>query len=331
MNQFFMKIKLLMLFTTLTITSQSFSTPLNTQILEAHPNQITKQQNTDVNRVNTENFLLQRKGAGKNNVMQGIALDMPNTLLYTSHAVTKKPETVAINQFKFQNAHVWQAQSAQKPSPLIRHQGISVDPSTGLLLASAGSSVENRGWHIVQFKYAANQLPINPRTIKVFGDGYSKSTNSMPIVSPDAQYLLVRGNKNKQNVVRVFKHEQLSKTMQNDLSNQYLYEWKVDSELTQDNYPLQAMTTDGKYVYFMSGRSNPDQPKRIFVYTLKGKLIQKVKQVLIGQQYAALMSQSEYWEPEGLSYNPTTKQLYILFAVGDHGKRLGLVYKLNLS
>lgn len=326
-----MKIKPLMIFAILSATAQSFAAPLNTEILEAHTHQINTQQDPNVNRMNTENFLLQRKGAGKNNVMQGIALDMQNSLLYTSHAVSKKPETVAINQFKFQNAHVWQAQSAQKPSRLIGHQGISADPSNGLLLASAGSEVENRGWHIVQFKYAANQLPSNPRIMKVFGDGYSKSTNSMPIVSPDAQYLLVRSTKNKQNIVRVFEHEQLSKTSQNDISNQYLYEWSVDAELTQDHYPLQAMTTDGQFVYFMSGRSNPEQPKRIFVYTLKGKLVQKVDRVFIGQQYAALMSQSEYWEPEGLSYNPTTRQLYILFAVGDLGKRLGLVYKLKLS
>lgn len=326
-----MNIKLLASLTIFGLTTLCQASPLNSQILQTTSNLNVAKTLSPTNIPDPENFLVQRKGAGKNHVVQGLALDPQRSLLYTSHVVTAKPETVAINQFKFQNSHVWQAQSAQAPSDLIGHQGISVEPHSGLLLASAGSSIENRGWYIVQFSYSANQQPSSPRIIQVFDQGYSKNTNSMPIISPDGKYLIVRSAQNKKNVIRVFKYDLLNQNNKTNISQDYQYEWTVEPSLTQDNYPFQAMTTDGEYVYFISGFGEANKPKRIFVYTIKGQLVQKLNNISLGQQYSSMIGQSKYWEPEGMSYNPITKQLYILFAVGDSGKRLGLVYKINLS
>lgn len=269
---------------------------------------------------------LKRKGAGKNNVVQGIAIDEKRNIFYTAH-VTGTPQKGVINRFELtkNSNQLLEAQDAQKASPIIGHQGITVDPRSGKLVASAGPEVINLGWHVVQFVYTANHLP-SSQVIQVFGEGYSKRTNTMPSFTPDGKYLVVRGKKGKSNIIRVYSGDYLQSNHQLD----YLYEWPVDKKLTENGYPFQAMTTDGHYVYLLSGNSNLTQLKRLLIYTLKGKLIQTLDQINLGQNDAKNISPNSIWEPEGLTVNSKDHQLYIFYAVGKPGQRLGKIYKINI-
>lgn len=270
-------------------------------------------------------LILIRKGAGKNNVVQGVALDNQRNLLYTTH-VTGKPEKGAINRFIFgEKANYLVAQDVQKPSDMIGHQGISVDPISGDIFASAGSALQKRGWKIVRFTYTPNEVP-QVKPISVFTQGYSTGVNTMPSFSPDGQYLAIRGHKNKVDVIRIYTRDFLN----NPTVVKPLYEWKVDSGLTGKNYPFQSMTTDGKYVYMISGNSQPDLLKRLRVYTLDGQLVQKIDDMSIGRQAAKHIGPTSVWEPEGLTFNQKAQQLYILYGVGEHRQKVGQIYKINV-
>lgn len=307
--------------TLLTTACSMFAAPLKPQDLQDRPQsnqKIRLFQPTDTS------VTLQRKGPGKNNVVQGIALDEKQNLIYTTH-VTGNPEKGAINRFNYtQSSNELHALDAQKPSTMIGHQGISVDPLTGTLFSSAGPDVEQRGWNIVAFNYTPNQLP-NAKTIQVFSAPYGQNLNTMPSFSPNGQYLIVRGQKDKQNVVRVYNRNILTTAQASPL-----YEWFIDKQITRDKYPLQAMTTDGKYVYLLSGTSRLDLAKRLYVYTLQGQMVQKIEDIQLGRSAAKQLSEKGAWEPEGLTYNPKTKQLYLFYAVGESKQRLGRIYKINV-
>jgi len=49
--------------------------------------------------------------------------------LYTTH-VEGQPAQGVINKFNIHSSEVWSAQDAQKPSALIGHQGIAIDPQS---------------------------------------------------------------------------------------------------------------------------------------------------------------------------------------------------------
>ncbi|CAB1218760.1 phage baseplate protein [Acinetobacter bouvetii] len=252
-----------------------------------------------------------RMGLGNQHIIQGLAIDQKHKLLYTTH-VEGDPEQGVINRFHLQNSNLWSAQDAQKPSPLIGHQGISVDPHSDFLLSSAGSTVPNKGWYMLKFQYMTNAEPRNPQIIQLFDKRYSKITNSMPVITPDGQYLLVRGNINHMNVIRVFKYDLIARKNLSDISLLYEDEWNIDSGLTQHQAAFQGLTTDGNYVYLLSGGKNA-HPKRLYVYDLSGNLIQKMDAVTLGQLDMLFNHRIDYWEPEGL-----TVELRLAFEVQHH-------------
>ena len=267
-----------------------------------------------------------RKGVGKNNVVQGLTLDNQNQVLYSLN-VTGNPEKGVLNRFKISNQFIWTALDAQKPSPYIGHQGISFDALSQTIYSSAGSAVENKGWHIVQFKYQKNRLPENINIIRVFNDAYNKNLNTMPSISPDGKLLVVRGKQGKYNVIRTYNFNQVRN--QKDLTSSFVKEWKVDLDLTENGQPFQAMTTDGKYVYMLSGKGD-HAPKRLYIYTIDGQLVQKVNNVQLGLAQAKLMGTGQLWEPEGLAIDTKRKQLIFMYAVGDSKQRKAHLYSVDI-
>lgn len=85
-----------------------------------------------------------RTGRGNDHILQGLALDHRHKFLYTTH-VEGHPEQGVINRFKLNSSNLWSAQDAQKPSALIGHQGIVVDPQSDFIFASAGAGIPNKG------------------------------------------------------------------------------------------------------------------------------------------------------------------------------------------
>lgn len=275
----------------------------------------------------TRNSLrLLRNGPGSNHVIQGIALDQKNSFIYTLH-VTGNPENGVINRFSYTDDNSATATAIQLPSNLIGHQGISVNPQDGNLYSSAGSAVENRGWHITHFTFKPNSKPINLTILKVFGDGYNKTTNSMPTFTPDGKHLIVRGKKGIKNILRIYNMKEQS--YERDLSSASYTEWSLDPILTSGGYYLQAITADNKYIYLLSGKDDL-LPKRILIYDLNGKLININNDVVIGLDIAKASGTEQHWEPEGMAYDINNKNLLIAFSVGDKGNRKAVIFFVSM-
>lgn len=273
-----------------------------------------------------------RTGVAKNTVVQGLALDTNRQQLYTIHSFGH-PQTPVINRFSYDSkSNTLKASDAQKPSLYIGHQGITVDSRTGLLLASAGENVPNDGLNIIGFKYNPNSDVQNPIIIKVFNDDYNKNTYTMPSISPDHRFLVVRNIKNGKNVVRGYDLSKISLDHSQDISGQATFEWPIDQSLYRGKYALQALTTDGHYVYLMSGSTNT-QNKKIQAYTLQGKLVQNLDSITLGKRESLFTDSGAegHWEPEGLAIDSNNHQLLVLFAVGSDKNSTGRLYRVPLG
>ncbi|ATO19466.1 hypothetical protein BS636_07235 [Acinetobacter sp. LoGeW2-3] len=272
--------------------------------------------------------LVLRRGAGKNNVVQGLTIDSKRETFYTLH-VTGNPEKGVLNRFKINNkAKQWIASDTQNPSNLIGHQGITLDPLSGTLYSSSGTGVVNNGWYITKFNYSPKSLPKNIKIIKVFDETYNTNLNTMPSISPDGKIMVVRGKKGKSNIIRIYSFPKIRN--QTDITSKFNNEWQVDPDFTQGGQPFQAMTTDGRYVYMLSGKGNLFS-KRLYVYDLSGKIIQKIDNLNLGMREARTIGNSNLWEPEGLAIDGVRKELNILFAVGDKGHRKAHLHRVRIQ
>lgn len=275
-----------------------------------------------------EPVTLIRKGVGKDRVVQGLAIDPTHKFIYSSN-VTGNPEKGVINRFHMKSSHVLYAIDAQLPFAYIGHQGITVDADSGTLYTSTGSAVKNHGWYITKFTYNKNEIPTDFKVIRIFDNSYSKKISAMPSISPDNKILAIRARKNQKNYVRIYDFNEFKKN--EDQADKLPYnEWIVDDGLTKDNYPFQAITTDGKYIYLMSGKSDK-LPKRLYIYDLKGKIVQKIDNLRIGYDDAFDFSQSGAWEPEGLAIDNKSKELLLFFALGDAGSRIGRIFRMKIQ
>lgn len=272
--------------------------------------------------------ILYRVGTGKNNVLQGVALDSKKRTLYSLH-VTGKPEMGVLNRFTNIDGEMQLvASDYQKPSAKIGHQGITLIPGTDWLLSSSGNAIKNKGWYISLFKYSPNDTPRALSTIRIFDASYSKTTSSMPVISPNVDRLLVRGRKNNHNVIRIYDLKKIDLFKVNDISHIQKIEWEVDNSLIDNKYYFQAMTADNEFIYLLSGRSG-NEHKRLYIYTFNGEVVTKIRNITLGKNDAIASGTEAHWEPEGLTVDSKTCELYLLFAVGDKGKRLGYMYKLK--
>lgn len=303
----------------------SATIPLNTHHLEQNFDSSSPPNLGDT----AQSITLIRTGLGNDHIIQGLALDHRHGLLYTTH-VEGTPEQGVINRFKIYSSNLWTAQDAQKPSALFGHQGIAVDPLSDCIFASAGSAIPNKGWYMVKFQYMSNAGPSNTQVIQVFDKTYNQMTNTMPSITPDGKYLLMRGNKNRINVIRIFKLDLITQKNLTDIRFLYEDEWPIDSGFTHDKSAFQGLTTDGKYVYLLSGNKNKG-PKRIYVYNLTGKLIQKMDHVTLGHFDILSNPAIQYWEPEGLTVDSQNYQLYILYTIGNNGQFLGRIYRMKIN
>lgn len=275
-------------------------------------------------------LILNRIGNGRNNVVQGVVYNNETSFLYTLH-VTGKPEKGVVNRFKnINNKQNLTAIDFQKPSEFIGHQGISEDPKTRYLLTSAGAGVENSGWYITFFKFSNDSLPEDVSFTKVFDNNYDSRSSTMPVISSEANHLIVRSKLNGINVIRVYNYKKLDVQYMSDISTENHVEWPLDAGLTKNNFVLQAITADEKYVYLLSGGRN-DSSKRLYIYTLKGKLVRKFDNVILGKNDASVSGKEKHWEPEGLAIDKANNALVIMYALGDHKKRFAQLYFVPIS
>ncbi len=268
-------------------------------------------------------------GPGKNNVVQGLAIDYKSNSLYTLH-VTGKPDHGAINYFELPLTEYMKSVNAQQPSLLIGHQGITVDQRTGWIWSSAGKAQDNQGWYIAGFSYQAGNSLSDLKTVQVFDEQFRNYGFTMPVITASSKHLIVNGFKDKKFHIRVF---DLNKIDLNDIATidgKQKYEWLVDSDLVKDHYFLQAVASDDKYVYLFSGDAALKN-KRLYIYTLDGKLVQKSDDITLGKYDAMANGTEGHWEPEGLVYDSSTNSLLFMFAMGDKGKRFATIYRIPVN
>ncbi|EPV3051065.1 hypothetical protein ACV3GL_002676, partial [Escherichia coli] len=273
---------------------------------------------------------LYRLGKGRNNVVQSFVIDNKTDILYTLH-VTGKPEKGVVNNFVLgKGSNQITAYSFQNPTEFIGHQGLTFDYNSRYLVSSAGDAFSYKGWFITHFKYAEQDLPYDMKFTKVFDRPYNTRVNTMPVLTLDAKYLIVRSKLNGRNLLRVYNSEKVDFRNESDISSEENSEWFIDKDLTKDNYVLQAITADNKYIYLLSGGTNRES-KRIYIYTLKGELVRKFNNVTVGKKDSLKSGKEKHWEPEGLSIDSKSKSLVIMYALGDHKKRFAQLYYIPLD
>lgn len=272
--------------------------------------------------------VLFRAGKGKDNVIQGIALDISHSYLYSLN-VTGRPEKGVINRFIYSSTGNLISDAVQTPSDIIGHQGLSIIPADGGILASAGESIANKGWHIVKLTFAPGSTPLNVHFIKIFEPEFKGNISTMPTITPDGDKVIIRGVIGKKNILRIYQGKAINYDLA-DWSHGHFTQWQISPELTKDKYVLQAMTTDGKNIFLLSGGGN-DLPKRLFTYDFDGKLIAINNSVTLGKNEASLSGIERHWEPEGMAYDSKTNNLLMVFAIGDHGTRKALMFRIPLQ
>ncbi|EFE0636774.1 hypothetical protein Q5506_24275 [Escherichia coli] len=273
---------------------------------------------------------LYRLGSGRNNVVQGVVIDNKRRNLYTLH-MSGKPEKGVVNVFFIdEKSNQITAHSFQKPTDFIGHQGLTYDCNSGYLVSSTGEAFTSRGWFVTHFKYNHQAFPHDMKFTKVFDAPYKPHLSTMPTLTLDAKYLIVRSKLKTRELLRVYDTEKVDFRNSIDISSEENLEWFIDEGLTKDGYVLQAITADNKYIYLLSGGKNRES-KRLYIYTLTGKLIRKFNNVTIGKQDAIKSGKEKHWEPEGLAIDSKSKSLVIMYALGDYKKRFAQLYYVPLD
>lgn len=277
----------------------------------------------------SEKYELHLAGPGKNNVVQGVAIDHKNNALFTLH-VTGKPDKGVINRFDYPLEKVAYTGSYQIPSALIGHQGITVDERTNWLWSSAGKAYDSPGRYINGFRFSTDNGLEDARFVKVYGDEFRDYGYTMPVLSPSSKFLIVNAFKNGKYFIRVFDTTKIDLYHLDNIDGMQVFEWTIDSSLVKDKYFLQAVASDGKYVYLFGGGDNK-LDKRLYVYTLSGELVQKLDHFTLGKEDALKSGSEAHWEPEGLVYDEKSRSLLFLFANGDKGARFATLYKIKIN
>ncbi|MGR4035159.1 hypothetical protein LB437_12065 [Escherichia coli] len=210
----------------------------------------------------TRKVRLYRDGEGKNNIVQGVVIDRFSSDIYTLHT-TGKPEKGVINRFSLTTKKKSCSIVISKTTEFIGHQGIGFDPFEGGNNV-CGNAFANKGWFVTYFKYNDFSFPYEMKIIKIFDRPYNTRVSTMPVLTLDAKYLIVRSKLNGRDLLRVYNSEEVNFRIESDISSEQNIEWFIDAGLTNDNYVLQAITADNKYIYLLSGEGIEKTKESIF-------------------------------------------------------------------
>lgn len=324
---------LLLLILNISISTYVHSNPLDTSALETNenPSLYTKFigfiSNSDKISSQKPEIILNKYNPQDPNVVQGLVIDNRQDYIYTMTSLGK-PEKSIITRYKYKADGTLLPDIAQPETNIIGHQGITLDPLTGTIWTTAGNGIKNKGWYIVGFKFNDPSSLNNPIIKQVFDKDYKNYTPAMPSISPSGQYIVVAGHniKNNSSVIRVFDFRNL---INNSGLSKPIYEWSIDKSLFKNNFFFQALTTDGNYVYLLGGGENKLN-KRIYVYNLKGEIIQKLENVNIGKP-SFTNNNNIRWEPEGLSIDSKNNNLLIMYESNDNSHKYAEIFKTPIK
>ncbi|CNC50415.1 Uncharacterised protein [Yersinia intermedia] len=220
----------------------------------------------------------------------------------------------------------------------IGHQGFSIyeeEQKEVYVLTSA----RNDAYHALYFHLNDGKLK-SRKFIKFFDSGFYPVNETMPTISSNQKYLIVRGRLSPRRMIfRIYDFDTVKKIIKDsgdyvDLNSVYKYQWEMPVENLTDVEgelrPLQAISSDGDLIYLLFGNSKIND-KAIFVYSFSGALINYNTKVDIGKNRALSDGDGHFYEPEGLALSPTGKSLLILFVTGNGGKHFNRIFTIDKS
>lgn len=279
-------------------------------------------------------FQLQGVGAGKGNVEQSFAI-IPATKEVYSQRVCQQSYS-CINRYPWQPGQAMlQAIDTMLSAEQLGHQGLSYQLEQNQLYfwSSVGKAYQaNNGHYAIRFRYQAYQPLGEFKLYRLFDDRFQKSGSTTPAISADGRYLIARGYKNKQSVIRLWSLQALNEASSAeptvDLSQRYQLEFSLDALSQQPEYPLQAIASDGQYLYFLLGKSSILHNKVLLTYDMQGKLLTR-EELTLGKQQATQESPDAHWEAEGMAI--AQDRLFIMLASGKAKARINRIYSRPLS
>lgn len=271
--------------------------------------------------------LMTMNGSSTNRGAQAFAFDERNRNMYVF-------EGGAVNRFPLDgNPEVSAIDQTLVNGTALGHQGLAVEYNGDDMRLWCTSSVGGR--YAVRFKYVKDVAVDSGEVFQLFKNGiYANNTSCTPTVSRDQRYLIAHGTKLAGTVstIRVFDLKALITGGPGDYTDKYLYEWETDNIIDASN-PMQGTASCGDYVYLIAGGTGftTDVNKRLHVYTIEGKLVEKNDNVTVGRDDAMATPDGTRYEPEGLSMmiDPVGNlALYSGYLSGNPGQRRFRIYHL---
>ncbi|RIY37924.1 hypothetical protein [Psittacicella gerlachiana] len=271
---------------------------------------------------------LQPVGSRVGNVEQGFVL-LPQLEQAYSQRVCNTGFSCITKYVYDPQTYTIQGKSSSIGSQLLGHQGISVQliDSQVYFWTSAGFGITNYGHYAVRFQYLENQAPSNILRVRLFSPDFQERGNTTPAIATTGEYLIAVGEKAQQKYLRVWdlKAQELTTL---DWSEKFISQFLLDPLSNSKQYPVQGIASDGKLIYVFLGLYDINFPKLLLTYTLDGKLLGR-EFIEAGKDIALKSGKEKHWEAEGISL--VDNYIYIQIVVGDHRKRVSLLYRRSLD
>ncbi|GLS87672.1 hypothetical protein GCM10010873_26460 [Cypionkella aquatica] len=285
-------------------------------------------------------FDLTRAGDGAGRVLQGAVAIEETNALYTMQQNTAG-KSMVINKFDLSGDKKQTASRFSEPSDLLGHQGLTVDYISGSprFWTSANADVKSAADYAVRFSVtedgARGLLIGDYQRFKLFdraaGDG-----SSTPAVSLDGRYLVVKqtGSKSDTSIIRVFDLEALVNGGAGDYATGFhLSEFTIGSEILDADQPVQALASDGSYIYVVTGFGKNGIDNRIAKYSMLGDLVSAKLDFTVGNTVSLEDGTGKKNEPEGLFWmrDQGVTRLALAMSSGNADAHRARIYYLDTN
>ncbi|MFJ7009393.1 hypothetical protein [Pseudomonas putida] len=272
---------------------------------------------------------------GKVNGIQSFAFDERNQELYSLNLnIAKDGNRSTVNRYPLHGGESKSSQGFTKPlGSVVGHQGLGLEylESGGIRLWSTYYKDLRQ---VARYSYSDGMPVGDVQVYRLFGPEYRSYVSATPTISLDQKYLIAAGKKKgvDYQTLRVWRIADLIKEKGGDVSQTWVYEWDVKGVIGRD-YPLQGIASDGSRVWIIAGNNKIDVPKRMVVYSLRGKRLDSDFNVDVGRQQAMLDGSGKVYEPEGLAMLRVDGQVFLCVGIvsGDRGQRYARIYKVPVQ
>jgi len=211
------------------------------------------------------------------------------------------------------------------------HQGLAIQYIDGNRYFWSSLNKNERpdsGSYAIRYRLDSNRIK-GTELFRLFQDGRTGQSIS-PAVSYGDRYLIVKMSRKDGYEIRIFETSKLIQS--GDFSKNYKYSFLVKKQFSSDSFlALQALASDGEYVYVLFGSMVVGAENKIDVYRLDGGLTQSID-VSQGEGDARNFDSGRHYEPESLAWREEggRADLLLAIAMGDKGMRKCMLYKTGI-